>query len=96
MIPVPYKKPTDVLGKLDKAQRGDEIYSKKIIRQNWIMLYGSEPGFGVRADTKMVKEFADIFIHRYEKKFFTLLLPDVLNDMFSVDANMEMSASSTV
>ena len=59
------------------------------------MLFGSEPGLGVNADTQMVKEITDVMLAKYEKKFFTLLLPDCFDDLFSADANVEMVASNT-
>ena len=60
------------------------------------MLFGSPPGMGVNANTDMAREISDIFLDRYEKRFFTLTIPACFDDLFSKDANIEMVASNTI
>ena len=47
------------------------------------MLFGSSPGLGVNADTAMAHEVASIFLHEYERDFFTIPVPDCFDDFFS-------------
>lgn len=59
------------------------------------MLFGTQPGFGVKADTKMIYEIAKAMMTKFDPEHLVLLLPQVFEDMHSEDANMEMIASST-
>ena len=61
-----------------------------------MMIFGSPPGLGVNADTKMASEIAAIFEHQYEKDFLTLHIPNCFEDLKSNDANLEMVISNTI
>ena len=79
-----------------KEQRGDLKgikYRKKI---NLVQLFGSEPGINKNPYTMMVEEISDIFLSKYDKKFFTLPIPDCFEDLFYADKNMEIACSNTI
>ena len=67
-------KPEKTIEKLETSEslRGGGALQKYTNRQNYIMIYGCEPGVGVRSDTNMVKEIAGIFNTRFEKDTFSL------------------------
>ena len=64
--------------------------------KNYLMIFGTPPADTVNADTKMVAEISDIFLNRYDRSTFELKIPDCFNDLYSVDANFELSASNTL
>ena len=54
------------------------------------------PGVGVQADTKMMSEVANAMMTKFDKEDKTLMVPQVYETMFSVDANIEIITSSTI
>ena len=44
----------------------------------------------------MIKEITDLMLEAYERNFFSLTFPKVLDQMYSGDANFETSASNTL
>ena len=82
---------------LDKneANRGGSL-SIKATNQNFIMVFGCRPGKGVKAKTKMVKEFTSSMLEKTETTDYTLTLSQVFEGLHSADANFEMASSNTV
>lgn len=46
---------------------------------NFILVFGCEPAAGVKANTQMIKEITDLMLETYEKDFFSLTFPRVLD-----------------
>ena len=68
--------------------------TENIVFQNFILLFGAEPGVGVPADTKMVEDIMNTLTTKVDKMKFTVELPSVLDDMQGRDTALEMITSS--
>ena len=64
--------------------------------QHFALVFGSAPGFGVLANTKMIDDVADALLHKYDKESLTCEFPRVFDDLAGTDTNFEMVASNTM
>ena len=69
---------------------------KKVDHHNVAMLYGTEPGKIVDADTTMVKDFVKTLVNRFDKRTLAVQIPDALDQMKGKDTNFEMVVTSTI
>ena len=49
--------------------------------QNFMLVEGTEPGTGLRADTKLIGDCISTFIQKYDKANLTVQLPDFFNHL---------------
>ena len=64
--------------------------------QNLILIFGSKPGVGVAANTKLIKDIVDCLRLLYDKKTKTVRLPEAFDGLVGSDANIEMVTSSMI
>ena len=63
---------------------------------NYAFVYGCDPTRGVKANTTMIKDLADILSLFYDRKTMAVQFPDCFNDLLGHDANFEMVQSNTL
>ena len=78
----------------NEKNRGD-AQSQSATVQNFVLVFGCRPGKGVKANTKMVKEFTKTMLEKYEMINFSLTFSEVFENLHSNDANFEMASSNT-
>ena len=75
--------------------RGYSLLEKRVI-QNLILIFGSKPGVGVAANTKLIRDIMDCLRLLYDKKTKTVRLPEAFDGLVGSDANIEMITSSMI
>ena len=63
-------------------------------RQNLILVKGCKPGQGVKADTKLIKDFADCLKNKYDKDVLAIVFPAIIDLLKGSDTNIEIIKSS--
>lgn len=58
------------------------------------MVVGAEPGRGVAADTKLIRDAFRNFLEQYDKKTLTVLFPKILQNLKGSDAKIEIMQST--
>ena len=76
--------------------RGRDSLLEKIFVQNLILIFGSKPGVGVAANTKLIKDIVDCLRLLYNKNTKTVRLPEAFDGLVGSDANIEMVTSSMI
>ena len=79
-----------------KVSRGGWFINELFNYQNFLFLYGCSPNMGVLAKTTMIKDIVDVFLNRFDRSTFSVLVPDIFDDLKGKDANFEMVASNTL
>ena len=59
-----------------------------------MLIYGAKPGYGVRIDTKLIRDAMICFQELYEKDTQIVQIPDALDSLIGSDANIEIVTSS--
>ena len=59
-----------------------------------MLIYGAKPGYGVRIDTKLIRDAMICFQELYEKDTQIVQVPDALDSLIGSDANIEIVTSS--
>ena len=73
------------------ATRGDGLSLIEDVEiQNLILIVGAQPGLGVSADTKLIKDVMRNFQQQYDKKTLTLEFPKILNQLKGSDSKLEI------
>ena len=80
----------------ESKARGDTAVVIKVNRQNIVIFFGTKPGLGVAANTKMIRDVAQIFLTQYSRVTFTVGIPRCFDVMKGEDVNFEMVASNTL
>ena len=62
--------------------------------QNFILVLGTEPGSGVPADTKLIKDSINYMKKFYEKETLNIRFPDVLRHLEGSDTHIEIISPS--
>ena len=71
-------------------------HSTELKRENWLMVYGTNPTSGVNIDTKMVKNVLEQIRFRQDKLKKVAHLPGVFDQMKTDDAKFEITASNSI
>ena len=66
----------------------------KFVFQNFILIVGTEPGRGVRADTKLIRDALRVFKEKYNKDTLTVEFPLILRNLQGTDAKIEIMQST--
>ena len=69
---------------------------QKVEHKNVALLYGTEPGNMVEAETSMVRDFVKTLNVRFSKETLSVQMPEALEQMKGKDANFEVLVSSTI
>ena len=78
---------------LEETKEDIEIRGKKASvtkTGNFIFLYGCQPGGGVSATTRLVKDAIDLYILHFDPENGTIILPDAYSEIVSSDAKFEV------
>ena len=62
--------------------------------QNFMLIYGSRPGYGVKIDTKLIRDVMRCFMELYCKVTLTVKLPAIFENLQGSDTNIEIITSS--
>ena len=55
-----------------------------------MLLLGSAPRFGVKVDTKIIKDVLDCFLQQYNKLSQTVMFPAIIKGLRGSDTNIEI------
>ena len=62
--------------------------------QNFFIVVGAEPGRGVAADTKLIRDAFRNLLEQYDKKTLTIKFPQILQNLKGSDAKIEIMQST--
>lgn len=77
-----------VMGSKVEGLRGGNIKAEKQIG-NFMFCFGCQPAYGVKADTKYIKNLIDLFTRNWEPELGSITLPDIFAKVISSDAMFE-------
>jgi hypothetical protein len=81
---------------IDKASNRGLGLFEDIKRMNFFFIFGCRPSTGVKANTTMVKDIFDAFIHNADRINFEVLLPHVFSFMNAKDVSFETASSMKI
>ena len=79
-----------------KARCRGESELKHPNQSNYIFILGSAPKFGVKVDTKLIRDVMDCFTQQYNKLSQTVMFPNVIKQLRGTDTNIEYVTTLTL
>ena len=67
-----------------------------VLIDNFMLIYGSKPGYGVKIDTKLIRDVMRCFLELYDMHSLTVTLPNILDQLQGSDTNIEIVTSSNL
>ena len=67
-----------------------------VLIDNFMLIYGSKPGYGVKIDTKLIRDVMRCFLELYDMHSLTVTLPKILDQLQGSDTNIEIVTSSNL
>ena len=78
----------------DLRSRGKDGLLEEVLVQNFMLIFGAKPGYGVSSNTKLIYDVMNCFENFYDKLTQTVMIPGALNCLHGSDTNIEIVCSS--